>query len=102
MPGWLAFRAPSTAKPEDLTHTQCKAKTNRNGSPTPIPQKPQSHGHLYSTSHSSVGFFQDVPRARSERLSPDSPTQGVCLGGKSRGVASSWSPERAVTLLSSS
>lgn len=34
---------------------------DKNGSPTPIPQMPQSHSLLYSTSHSSVGFFQDVP-----------------------------------------
>lgn len=35
-----------------------QSKTKK--APYPLYRAP-SHGHLYSTSHSSVGFFQDVP-----------------------------------------
>lgn len=42
-----------TIKQEDLVHTHYKVKQRH----STHPPEPQSHGHLYSTSHSSVGFF---------------------------------------------
>lgn len=75
MPGWPGPHPPPSAQHRQaagLSPIHCKAETNRNGSPS-TPRGP-SHGHLYSTSHSSVGFFQDVPE----------PALRGCLGGKSR------------------
>lgn len=100
-PGGLSSRVPSTAKPEDLTHTQCEAKTKM----APVPPFHRCPSHMVSCilPHTPAWAFSRMcpEPVLNGYLSPDSPTQGVCLGGKSRGVARTWSPERAATLTSS-
>lgn len=83
--GWAGARGcPSEcpAPPSRRTSPTPTAKQRQTHAPLPPFHRSPSHGHLYSTSHSSGGFFQDVPRACSEWLSPNSPTRGVCLGCK--------------------
>lgn len=69
---------PGTAKQEDLTRTHCKQKH------PPHPPEFQSHGHLYSTSHSSVGFSRMCSKCVLNGCLPNSHT--MYLSASDRGA----------------
>lgn len=87
-----------TAKQEDLTHTHGKAKQKRY--PHPILQKPQSMVTCILPHTPAWAFSRMCPEPVRNSCHPNSPTQCVCLGGKSRLGVQELNPESVLSLTS--